>query len=105
MYEYIRRVLARSDALAADGRRPGFYIRTYGCQMNGRESEKLAGMLEMMGYARAARETEADLVLHNTCCVRGNAENKIFGNLSYIKSYKAANPALTVVVCGCMTQR
>jgi len=57
-----------------------FFIRTYGCQMNVRESEKLAGMLIKMGYFPAANDNEADLVLYNTCCVRENAENKISEN-------------------------
>jgi tRNA-2-methylthio-N6-dimethylallyladenosine synthase len=73
--------------------------------MNVRESEKLSGVIEAMGYERAASEREADLVLYNTCCVRGNAENKIFGNLSYLKYQKQFNPELIVAVCGCMVQQ
>ncbi len=73
--------------------------------MNVRESEKLSGTLEALGYERAGSEDEADLILYNTCCVRENAENKIFGNLSYLKFQKASNPGLIIAVCGCMVQQ
>jgi tRNA-2-methylthio-N6-dimethylallyladenosine synthase len=86
--------------------RPLLYATvTFGCQMNVRESEKLSGVIEAMGYERAADEREADLILYNTCCVRENAENKIFGNLSYLKYQKQFNPDLIVAVCGCMVQQ
>ena len=104
--EYFSRVLARNKRVAEEtGRQPRFYIRTFGCQMNVRESEQLSGMLSLMGYAPAADEENADLVLYNTCCIRDNAENKIFGNLSYLKFLKQANKNLTVVFCGCLAQK
>lgn len=106
MDEYIYRISAHNDSITrATGKRPRYFIRTYGCQMNVRESEKLAGTLAVMGYDHAASETDADLVLYNTCCVRENAENKIFGNLSYLKFQKESNPQLTIVLCGCMVRQ
>lgn len=102
---YAAYVRARNDAAARDGQRPRFFIHTYGCQMNARESEKLAGVLSVMGYEPATQETDAALVLYNTCCIRENAEQKILGNLSFSKFQKETNPDLTVVFCGCMAQQ
>jgi len=88
------------------GNRPVFFIRTYGCQMNSRDSEKLAGMLAQLGYAKASSQEEADLVVYNTCCVRENAENKIFGHLSRLKNIKeTTKPDLIIAVGGCMSQQ
>lgn len=87
------------------GRTQTFFCRTYGCQMNERDSEKLAGMLVEMGYAAASREKDADFVVYNTCCVRENAENKILGNLGRLKYYKERKPELCVALCGCMVQQ
>ena len=62
-----------------------FYIHTYGCQMNEEDSEKLSGMLKRIGYTRTENKNEAGIILFNTCCVRENAENKVFGNLGQLK--------------------
>lgn len=82
-----------------------FYIETYGCQMNSHDSEKIAGILCSLGYTPISEKSLADLVLFNTCCVRENAENKIFGNVGKMKQYKQKNPRLIVGVCGCMMQQ
>ena len=65
-----------------------FYIHTYGCQMNEEDSEKLSGMLKRIGYTRTENKNEAGIILFNTCCVRENAENKVFGNLGQLKKIK-----------------
>jgi tRNA-2-methylthio-N6-dimethylallyladenosine synthase len=78
---------------------------TYGCQMNEHDSEKLAGMLDDMGYIETDQIKEADLIIYNTCCVRENAELKVYGNLGYLKHLKKENPDLIIAVCGCMMQQ
>jgi tRNA-2-methylthio-N6-dimethylallyladenosine synthase len=96
---------AYNDGLANKNQRPRFFVQNYGCQMNERDSEKLRALLSQLGYAPAVSQEDADLVLYNTCCVRESAEDKIWGHLSRLKTIKAANPRLFVVVCGCMAQR
>ena len=81
-----------------------YHIVTYGCQMNAHDSEKLAGMLEDMGLTRAPTREEADFVLHNTCCLRDNAERKALGNVTWLKEIKKERPSLLIGVCGCMVQ-
>ncbi|MBQ9942440.1 MAG: tRNA (N6-isopentenyl adenosine(37)-C2)-methylthiotransferase MiaB [Christensenellaceae bacterium] len=82
-----------------------YYIETYGCQMNAHDSERLAGILTSVGFEPAASEEEADLILFNTCCVRENAELKIFGNVGALKKKKREKPELIIGVCGCMMQQ
>ena len=82
-----------------------YHIVTYGCQMNAHDSENLAGMLEEMGFAPAADEGEADLLLFNTCCIRDNAERRLLGNVSALAQRKREKPDLLVGVCGCMMQQ
>ncbi len=82
-----------------------YHIITYGCQMNAHESEKVAGILENLGYLPAASKEDADFILFNTCCVRDNAEQKTFGNVGRIKKLKQENKKLLVAVCGCMMQQ
>ncbi|MDI3547606.1 MAG: tRNA-2-methylthio-N6-dimethylallyladenosine synthase [Halanaerobiales bacterium] len=81
-----------------------YYIITYGCQMNVHDSEKLAGMLEKMGYHPAERIEEADIILINTCIIRENAELKVFGKVGSLKQLKKKNPDLIIGVGGCMMQ-
>ena len=80
-----------------------YYIETYGCQMNVHDSEKLAGILEELGFVKADKE-QAYFLLFNTCCVRENAEKKIFGNVGALKQRKKREPLL-IGVCGCMMQQ
>ena len=82
-----------------------YHIITYGCQMNVHDSEKLAGMLNAMGYAETSEQIEADLILFNTCCVRENAELRVYGNVGSLYSYKQQNPNLIIGICGCMMQQ
>ncbi|MBQ9263810.1 MAG: tRNA (N6-isopentenyl adenosine(37)-C2)-methylthiotransferase MiaB [Clostridia bacterium] len=81
-----------------------YFIVTYGCQMNAHDSEKLAGMLEDMGLTAAPKKEEADFVLHNTCCIRDNAERKALGNVTWLKEVKKERPEMMIGVCGCMVQ-
>jgi len=82
-----------------------YMIHTFGCQMNENDSEKLAGMLESMGYKRTDELEDSDLILFNTCCVRENAELKVYGHLGTLKPLKARKPGLIIAVCGCMMQQ
>ena len=82
-----------------------FQVRTYGCQMNVHDSERLAGLLEAAGYERACDGTDADVVVFNTCAVRENADNKLYGNLSHLAPRKQADPDMQIAVGGCLAQK
>ena len=84
------------------GRR--YYVRTYGCQANERDSETLAGILEALGYAPAKGEEDADVILINTCAVRRNAEDKVLGELGSLKRLSVQRDDLIIGLCGCMAQ-
>ncbi len=86
-----------------NGRRPWFFIQTFGCQMNARDSEKLRGILQQMGMESTESET-ADFVLYNTCTVRDNANQKVYGHLGYLQTLKKKNPEMKIALCGCMMQ-
>lgn len=88
-----------------NGRYPSFFIETYGCQMNEHDSEKLHGMLKLMGYTEGDTLFDADLVIINTCCVRENAETRVYGNLGHLKPLKAKRKDFTIALCGCMMQQ
>lgn len=81
-----------------------FYIRTYGCQMNEHDTEVMAGIFMQLGYEPTEQIEEADVVLLNTCAIRENAENKVFGELGFLAKYKRKNPEMLIGVCGCMSQ-
>lgn len=81
-----------------------YHIITYGCQMNEHDSEKLAGMLENLGYNNTEQLENADIILLNTCTIRENAELKVFGKLGQLKEYKRKNPDLIIGIGGCMMQ-
>ncbi|MEE2851540.1 MAG: tRNA (N6-isopentenyl adenosine(37)-C2)-methylthiotransferase MiaB [Actinomycetota bacterium] len=85
-----------------------YQVRTYGCQMNVHDSERLAGLLEAAGYRRAAEGSDfgdADVVVFNTCAVRENADNKLYGNLSHLAPRKRGNPEMQIAVGGCLAQK
>lgn len=82
-----------------------YTISTFGCQMNENDSEKLAGMLEAMGYTHTEKQEESDLILYNTCCVRENAELKVYGHVGALKALKARKPDMIIALCGCMMQQ
>ncbi|MDX8365146.1 tRNA (N6-isopentenyl adenosine(37)-C2)-methylthiotransferase MiaB [Cytobacillus sp. IB215665] len=81
-----------------------FYIRTYGCQMNEHDTEVMAGILLGLGYESTDTVDDADIILLNTCAIRENAENKVFGELGHLKHLKKNNPNVLLGVCGCMSQ-
>ncbi len=82
-----------------------YHIVTFGCQMNVHESEKLAGVLEKLGYSHTDDVNFADIIVFNTCAIREGAEDRAFGNIGNLKQMKKQNPNLLICVCGCMTQQ
>lgn len=82
-----------------------YLIKTYGCQMNVHESEKIAGQLQTLGYEETQTAENADVIVFNTCCVRENAEQHAFGNIGMYKKLKKEKKDLVIAVCGCMTQQ
>jgi tRNA-2-methylthio-N6-dimethylallyladenosine synthase len=82
-----------------------YQIRTHGCQMNMHDSERLAGLLEEAGYQRAAAEATPDVVVFNTCAVRENADNRLYGNLGQLLPVKKAHPGMQIAVGGCLAQK
>jgi tRNA-2-methylthio-N6-dimethylallyladenosine synthase len=82
-----------------------YEIRTYGCQMNAHDSERLAGTLEAAGYRRADPSEPADVVVFNTCAVRENADNRLYGNLGHLAPTKAERPGMQIAVGGCLAQK
>lgn len=81
-----------------------FYIRTYGCQMNEHDTEVMAGIFLGLGYEPTETVEDANVILLNTCAIRENAENKVFGELGHLKPLKLERPDLLIGVCGCMSQ-
>ena len=103
-YEFIEKAKHLVAAKEAEmGRKLTFCVQTFGCQMNARDSEKLVGILEQVGYEEIEDE-HADFVIYNTCTVRENANNKVYGRLGYLSNYKKKNPHIMIALCGCMMQ-
>ena len=82
-----------------------YQVRTYGCQMNAHDSERISGVLEASGYAPAEEGAEPDLVVFNTCAVRENADNRLYGNLGHLAPIKASTPGMQIAVGGCLAQK
>jgi tRNA-2-methylthio-N6-dimethylallyladenosine synthase len=82
-----------------------YEVRTYGCQMNVHDSERIAGLLEAAGYAKAPQGDTADVVVFNTCAVRENADNRLYGNLGHLAPIKAGKPGMQIAVGGCLAQK
>ena len=82
-----------------------FVVETYGCQMNAHDTERITGTLLEAGYTQALEGTEPDLVVFNTCAVRENADNKLYGRLSFLAPYKKSNPEFQIAIGGCMAQK
>ena len=93
-------IKARSEEL---GRPLTYCITTFGCQMNSRDSEKIAGILKQIGYIEVESE-DADFVIYNTCTVRENANNRVYGRLGYAGKLKQKHPGMIIALCGCMMQ-
>ena len=92
------------DKYKALGNGKTYMIKTYGCQGNLSDSEKLAGLLEDMGFIEVDEEKKADVLIFNTCAIRDNAEKRVFGELGRLKGLKKNNPSMLVCICGCMSQ-
>jgi len=102
----MNQVRSRNDEVVESLGRPlKAHIITYGCQMNEHDSEKLHAMLKNMGYEISPFRDGVDLIIFNTCCVRENAELKVYGNLGQLKKAKRKNPDMVIAVCGCMMQQ
>ena len=86
------------------GRDLTFCVTTFGCQMNARDSEKLVGVLELIGYKEEPDEEKADFVIYNTCTVRENANLRVYGRLGQLGAKKKKNPHMFIGLCGCMMQ-
>ena len=82
-----------------------YEVRTFGCQMNVHDSERLSGLLEDAGYVAADEGTEPDLVVFNTCAVRENADQRLYGSLGQLKNTKANHPGMQIAVGGCLAQK
>jgi tRNA-2-methylthio-N6-dimethylallyladenosine synthase len=82
-----------------------FFLRTFGCQMNEHDSERIAGLLQADGLVETGSADDADVVVLNTCCIRENADNKLYGTLGHLKSVKAARPGMQIMVAGCLAQK
>src|SRR5687767_13929130 len=82
-----------------------YEVKTHGCQMNVHDSERLSGLLEGAGYVRADAGEQADVVVFNTCAVRENADNKLYGNLGQLAPVKAQKPGMQIAVGGCLAQK
>ncbi len=82
-----------------------YVVHTYGCQMNEHDSERISGLLEADGLVRVERDEDADVIVYNTCTIRENADNRLYGNLGHVKQIKDARPDVQVVVAGCQAQK
>jgi len=103
-YEYIEKLKGYVSDLADKlGHKPTCCVTTFGCQMNARDSEKLEGILLMAGYD-IVEDENADFVIYNTCTVRDNANQKVYGRLGVLNGYKKKNPHMKIALCGCMMQ-
>ncbi len=96
--------LVYDDKIKQLAKNSKYYIKTYGCQMNVHDSELIAGILEKLGYQKTENVKEADILLFNTCAIRENAENRVFGEISRLSYLKRQNPDVIFAVCGCMSQ-
>ena len=83
----------------------GYLVHTFGCQMNEHDSERIAGLLEDDGYVAVDDESQADVVVLNTCCIRENADNKLYGTLGWLKPWKERREGRQIVVAGCLAQK
>ncbi|MFM8601214.1 MAG: tRNA (N6-isopentenyl adenosine(37)-C2)-methylthiotransferase MiaB, partial [Actinomycetota bacterium] len=82
-----------------------YVVRTFGCQMNEHDSERISGLLQSDGMEAVEDDTEADVIVLNTCCIRENADNKLYGTLGHLKTWKAAREGRQIVVAGCLSQK
>lgn len=98
-------ILSKGRVCPSKEERMKYFIVTYGCQMNVHESEKIATILENLGYECGQTREEADIIVFNTCAIREGAEDRVLGNVGNLKKMKKKNKNLIIAVCGCMTQK
>ncbi|MFI5842272.1 tRNA (N6-isopentenyl adenosine(37)-C2)-methylthiotransferase MiaB [Catenuloplanes sp. NPDC051500] len=92
-------------AIPAPSEARTYEVRTYGCQMNVHDSERISGLLEAAGYVRAPQDGDPDVVVFNTCAVRENADNRLYGNLGHLRPVKDSHPGMQIAVGGCLAQK
>ena len=97
--------IAQIMKVRARGENPLAYVRTYGCQQNVADGEKIKGLLAEMGFSFTSEPEDADFILFNTCAVREHAEDRVFGNVGALKNLKRRHPSTIIAVCGCMTEQ
>lgn len=103
--QYMEKAAGYVAALEEElGHKPLCCVTTFGCQMNARDSEKLSGILKEIGYTLTESEEDADFVIYNTCTVRDNANQRVYGRLGFLNSMKRKKPHLKIALCGCMMQ-
>lgn len=102
--EYLQ-LIAEIMEVRKRGETPVAFIRTYGCQQNVADSEKIKGMLSLAGFTFSDTPQEADFILFNTCAVREHAEDRVFGNVGALKSLKRRHPSTVIALCGCMMEQ
>lgn len=102
--EYLQ-LIAELMEIRKRGEKPLAYVRTYGCQQNVADSERLKGMLDKAGYSFTENPEEADFILFNTCAVREHAEDRVFGNVGALKNIKRKHPSVLIALCGCMMEQ
>lgn len=105
--EEIARQMGIADRLKEElaGRGLLYYVETFGCQMNVRDSETIRGILDRIGYRESPAKENADIILFNTCCVREHAEKRLMGNIGALRELKDGKPSVIIAVCGCMMQQ
>lgn len=105
MTRVMRQTSDLSQTIDARPTAPTYEVRTFGCQMNVHDSERLSGLLEDAGYLAADQGQEPDLVVFNTCAVRENADQRLYGSLGQLKSTKDNHPGMQIAVGGCLAQK
>ncbi len=103
-FEYMK-LIAELMEIRKRGEKPVAFIRTYGCQQNVADSEKIKGMLSVSGFEFADAPDDADFILFNTCAVREHAEDRVFGNVGALKNLKRKHPQILIALCGCMMEQ
>ncbi len=103
-FEYMR-LISQIMQDTKCGDKPVAYIRTYGCQQNVADSERIKGMLEIAGFEFSETVDDADFILFNTCAIREHAEDRVFGNVGALKSLKRKHPQIVIALCGCMMEQ
>ena len=102
--EYLE-LIAELMAIRKRGEVPLAYVRTYGCQQNVADSERIKGMLDKAGFSFTDTPDDADFILFNTCAVREHAEDRVFGNVGALKNIKRKHPSVLIALCGCMMEQ